>query len=162
MGNLRYFRQIPRLLQVLSLLGFLLLLAAIAMLISELVTATSALVVFLNDPNTSSPPGQTLRLLGTGMSLGLLGFGCAWPTMMYVSHLRRPGRAPWPDTWQMQALATLALVTLPLFSLALPLLFPAPLFIASGLLFLGQSAINLVEAGLLFAATFWSMIVAIT
>lgn len=162
MGITLFFRQIPRLLQVLSLLGFLLLLAAIAMLASELVTATSALVVFLDGPHTSSPAVQTLRLLGTGMSLGLLGFGCAWPTMMYMAHLRRPGRAPWPDTWQMQVLATLAIVLLPLFSLALPLLFPSPLFIASGLLFLGQSAINLVEAGLLFAATFWSMIVAIS
>ena len=162
MRNLRYFRRLPRLLQVLSLLGILLLIVALVTLTSEILTATSAFVVFLNSPHASSLAGQPPMAEGAGLSLVLLGGGCAWPSTMYLAHLRRPGRAPWPDTWQMQALATLALVTLPLFSLALPLLFASHLFAASGLLFLGQSALNLVEAGLLVAVNFWSMIVAIS
>lgn len=162
MGKLRYFRQLPRLLQVLWLFGILLLLAGIVTLTSEILTATSAFVVFLNSPQASSPAGPPLGLMGTGMSLAMLGVGCAWPSTMYVAHLRRPGRAPWPDTWQMQMLATLALVLLPLFSLTLPLLFPSSIFVASGLLFLGRSALNVIEAFLLFAVNFWSLMIAIS
>lgn len=158
MGRLDHFRRMPRLLQTLSALGMLLLLAAIVVLSVELVSGITTMCALLSDAHMAPPVNSFLRQLSVGFALGLIGMACAWPTSVYVAGRRHPGRA-WPrlETSQAQIVAALALAALPLCSLALtPLIsYTNSLGALAAVL---AAALNLIGALLLVVATIWTLV----
>lgn len=164
MGILRYVHQAPRLLQILWLLALTLSLAAVAILVSALLSASAMFGALLSGPQAGPFPGGYLsfmRLVFLGMTLGMLGGACAWPGNAYMAHMRHPGRARfWLASWQAQALAALTLAALPLGALAPVLALFSPdatpandLF--SSVLFVVVAAVNVIEAIVLLVAYLW-------
>jgi hypothetical protein len=109
---MRYFRRLPPLLRVASLLGLLFYLTALALLINYLVTGLYA----HRDP--SRVPIIALNLLW-------LGSACSFAVNGYSTRFRRSDRGPFPlDSWQSQVRAIALLSALPLCGIALALVIP--------------------------------------
>lgn len=156
MKSLRFFRQLPRLLQTLTWLGVALSLVAMALLIAAVVLGVSSLRT-LSDAPSPYHMLLMLKMLSVGMALGMVGNACAWPTNMYRARLRHPERPTLRlETWQTQIMAALALAVLPLCSLAL-----TPLLSFTSILVVAPFALNVIEAFVLIAASIWVVAVAI-
>lgn len=114
---MRYFRRLPPLLRVVSLLGLLIALASIAVLIEALLMSLS-----------SAPPHWSAdgsRLLAIGLNLGMLGGACSFAVNTYSLRFRRPDRGTFAlESWQSQVRAITLLAALPLGALVMVLVVP--------------------------------------
>ncbi len=111
---MRNIRRLPPLLRVVSILGYLFSLTAIALLIVSLVTDLLAF------PHAHG----VLSLVGTiGSNLFWLGLACSLVVSTYSTRFRRPDGRPFPlDSWQSQVRAIGLLSVLPLCGIALAML----------------------------------------
>jgi hypothetical protein len=101
---MRYFRRLPPLLLVASIVGLLFGLTASALLIESLVTDLSAF------PHAH----RDLSRVGIiGMNLFWLGLACSVVVSSYSTRFRQPDRRPFPlNSWQSQVRAILLLSAL--------------------------------------------------
>jgi heme/copper-type cytochrome/quinol oxidase subunit 1 len=141
---MRYFRRLPPLLRVASILGLLFALASLA-LIAEL--GVSLVTSFPQSPADSN------RVFGlVALNVGMLSGACSTAVNTYSMRFRRPDRGPFPlSSWQSQVRAIVLLAALPLCALALAVfapLIPLPL----DFLFLPVAAISLLAAVVLVVA----------
>jgi len=115
---MRYFRRLPPLLRVVSIMGLLFFLTAVALLI--LVINSSVMDLLSSSPHAFR---DTFRLLGIGISLALLAQVCFFAVIGYSTRFRRTNRGPFPlDSWQSQVRFILLVSALPLCALALVVL----------------------------------------
>jgi heme/copper-type cytochrome/quinol oxidase subunit 1 len=113
---MRYFRRLPPLLRVASILGLLFSLASIVTLISALYTSLQTF--------PESPP-DFRHVVGIGINLTMLGAACSSAVNIYNRRFRKPDRGHSPlSTWQRQVWAIVLLAALPSFALALALFAP--------------------------------------
>src|SRR5258706_3430878 len=116
----RYFRRLPPLLRVASLLGLLFPLASLALLVPLLVTSLPSF------PQSFSQVPSDFDHRGIiGLNLGLLGGACSVAVNAYSTRFRRPDRGPFLlSSWQSQMRAVALLSVLPLCGIALALVIP--------------------------------------
>jgi len=115
--GMRYFRRLPPLLRVASILGLLFPLASIALLIDLLATSL---------PSFPDMPPDFLRMLFIAANLGMLSGAFSYTLSIYSVRFRRPGGGQYPlDSWQSQVRAIGLLSALPLCAIALALFSPA-------------------------------------
>jgi hypothetical protein len=115
---MRYFRHLPPLLRVMSILGLLLPLASIAVLLGLLIPLLTSFPVW---------PVEADSALGIAapLSLGLLSGACAFVVNVYTLRFRRPGSGPYPlASWQSQVRWWGALAALPLGALTVAVFLP--------------------------------------
>jgi hypothetical protein len=143
---MRYFRRLPPLLRVASLLGLLFPLASLVLLIPLLVTSLPSF------PN--SPPDFGRRGI-IALNLGMLGGACSIAVNAYSTRFRRPDRGPFPlNSWQSQVRAIVVVAVLPSCALALALVAPLiPLPLA--FLLVAVAAISVLAAIVVRMATIW-------
>jgi hypothetical protein len=147
---MRYFRRLPPLLRVASILGLLFPLASIALLLSVLVMS---LLSYTQEPLDFG------RLL-IASNLGMLGGACSFAVTTYSARFRRPDWGPVPlGSLQSQVRAIVLLAALPTCALALALFIP-PTPPASFLVSLLDIAITLIAAFALLAAYLWATVYA--
>ncbi len=102
---MRYFRRLPPLLRVASILGWLFFLAAIALWGYSLV---------MKAPPSLQSSQETDRVRIIALNLYILGLGCIFVIKTYSSRFRQPDRMPYPlDSWESQ-LRAIALMSAPL------------------------------------------------
>jgi len=145
---MRYFRRLPPLLRVASLLGLLFPLVSLALLVSVVVTSPRSFSQLPPEPDF----GRGLFAL----NLGLLGGACSCAVTTYSTRFRRPDGEPFPlGSWQSQLRAIVLLAALPLCALVLALFIPPtpPAFFLVSLL---DTAISLLGAVVLLAAFVWA------
>jgi hypothetical protein len=142
----RYFRRLPPLLRVASLLGLLFPLASLALLIPLLVTSLPSFPL--------TPPDFGRRGI-SALNLGLLGGACSVAVNTYSTRFRRPDRGPFLlSSWQSQVRTILLAAALPLCALALALVAPLiPLPLA--FVFWVVTVVSLLGAIVLLIATIW-------
>ncbi len=144
---MRYFRRLPPLLRVMSILGLLLPLASIALLLGLLIPLL---------PSFPQWPVEAAPALGIALSLGLLSGACSFVVNVYTLRFRRPSSGPYPlASWQSQVGWWWALSILPLCVLALAVFLPpAPLlgFVLAALTLLAALAYL---AAWVYAADTW-------
>jgi len=117
---------LPPLLRVVSIVGLLFLLAAIALMINSFVTGLS-----------SSPHAyrDASRVEAIALNLLWLSLACSFAVNSYSARFRRPDGGPFPlDSWQSQVRAIVLLSALPLCGIALALVIP-PTALAFGVVF---------------------------
>jgi hypothetical protein len=118
---MHYFRRLPPLLRMISLLSLLLWLTALVLILEGLPIIP-----------TSFPrvPVDAHRAGDIGMILLILSFACSFVVNNYTLRFRRPGRQAYPlDTWLSQMRWWLLLGALPLCALTVAILLPrTPLF----------------------------------
>jgi hypothetical protein len=143
---MRYFRRLPPLLRVASLLGLLFPLASLVLLIPLLVTSLPSF------PN--SPPDFGRRGI-IALNLGMLGGAFSVAVNAYSTRFRQPDRGPFPlSSWQSQVRAIALGAALPFCALALALVAPLiPLPLA--FVFWGVTVVSLLGAVVLLMATIW-------
>jgi hypothetical protein len=150
---MRYFRRLPPLLRVASILGLLFPLASLALLVSVLVTSLPS---FLQSPagfNQSSAGFD--RGVVIALNLGAIGGACSTAVNTYSTRFRQPAQGPFLlSSWQSQARAIGLLAALPLCALALAVFIP-PTSFAFGLVVLITflAAVALVVANILTLAS---------
>ena len=116
---MRYFRRLPPLLRVASLLGLLFYLAALALPMDAFIKFLSS---FPHAYQDSSP------MFIIALNLLWLGSACSFTVNGYSTRFRRSDRGPFPlDSWQSQVRAIALLSALPLCGIALALIIPRPL-----------------------------------
>jgi len=127
---MRYFRRLPPLLRVASIVGLLFRLGALALLIL-LITS------FVTDLLSSSPHAyrDSIRLSIIALNLIVLSSACSVAVNTYSVRFRRPDRGPFLlDSWQSQVRTIAPLSALPLCEIALALVIP-PTSLAFGVVF---------------------------
>ncbi len=146
---MRYFRRLPPLLRVVSLLGLLCVLASLVLLVSVLVTSLRSF------PSFSRSPLDDERRGIMALNLGLLGGACSVAVSAYTTRFRRPNRGPFPlNSWQSQVQAIALGAALPLCALAVALvapLIPLPLDFVLAIV----AAITVPAAIVLLIVTIW-------
>ncbi len=168
-ASMRYFRRLPPLLRVLTLVGLVAALAAMAMCISALllgfpIVVSSAQAPFDGAP-LPSPTAQQMAQVSTsllwrvaiGANLLPLSGACSWPVQVYVIRFRRPAYAlPWLvsqlEMWPAQLLAVLALGALPLTALVIALLTPPNVVVV-----LLAMAASVIASCVLLGANIWAV-----
>ena len=114
---MRYFRRLPPLLRVASILGLLFPLASLALLVPLLVTSLPSF------PRT--PPDFGRRGI-SALNLVLLGGACTVAVNTYSTRFRQLDRGPFPlSSWQSQVWAIVVGAVLPLCALALAMVAPS-------------------------------------
>jgi len=94
---MRYFRRLPPLLRVASILAVLFPLASMALLVA---------LIILSLPTFPQLPVAFFRVLVIGANLGMLGGACVFATSAYSTRFRQPNRGPFLlDSWQSQVQA---------------------------------------------------------
>ena len=130
---MRYFRRLPPLLRVASLLGLLFVLASLIVGIAALIVGIEA---FTSSPS-SAPPADSFRLLLIGLNLGMLSGACSFTVNTYSLRFRRPDKGLFPlESWQSQVRAISLLAALPLGALVVALVLPlgfATVFLTLGI-----------------------------
>ena len=114
---MRYFRRLPPLLCVVSLLGLLFLLAAFALGVFGLVT----------NHLSSSPsfPQSSIRVQDIAGNLGLLGLACTFAVQTYSTRFRLPDRGAFPlSSWQSRTRVIAVVAALSICSLVLAVVIP--------------------------------------
>jgi hypothetical protein len=150
---MRYFRRLPPLLRVASILGLLFALGVIALSTEIVVSFVTSLPSFFQSPaDINQSPAESNRVLGVAINLGMIGGACSTAVNTYSMRFRRPDRGPFPlSSWQSQVRAIVLLAALPLCALALAVfapLIPLPL----EFLILPVVAISILAAVVLLAA----------
>jgi hypothetical protein len=128
---MRYFRRLPPLLRVASIVGLLFVLTDLALLILLINS-------FVMDLLSSSPHASrgVSRVGAIALNLSLLSLACSIVVNSYSRRFRQPDRGPFPlGSWQSQVRAILLLSALPLCAITLALFIP-PTFLAFGVVFL--------------------------
>ncbi len=143
---MRYFRRLPPLLRVASLLGLVFPLASLALLVPLLVTSLPSF------PRT--PPDFGRRGI-IALNLVLLGGACSVAANTYSTRFRQPDRGPFPlSSWQSQSRAIALGATVPSCALALALVAPLiPLPLA--FVFWVVTVVSLLGAVVLIMVTSW-------
>jgi|GEM_PF-6358904 len=139
---MRYFRRLPPLLRVASIVGLLFALASLALL--------TKLGVALVTSFPQSPPDFN-RMLVIALNLGMIGGASSTTVSTYSLRFRPPAQGPFLlSSWQSQARAIGLLSALPLCALALAVFIPPATF-AFGLVVLITflAAVALVVANIL-------------
>ena len=147
---MRYFRRLPPLLRVASLLGLLFPLASLALLVPLLVTSLRSF------PQSFSQVPSDFDHRGIiGLNLGLLGGACSVAVNAYSTRFRRPDRGPFLlSSWQSQVRAIVLAAALPSCALALALvalLIPLPLAFVLWVV----TVVSLLGAVVLLMVTIW-------
>jgi hypothetical protein len=107
---MRYFRRLPPVLRVASILGLLFPLASIVLLVSVLVTALPSF--------PQSPPDFVAGRGLIGLNLGLLGGACTFAVTTYSTRFLWPDVRPFPlSSLQSQLWAMVLLAALPTYVL---------------------------------------------
>jgi len=146
---MRYFRRLPPLLRVASLLGLLFPLASMVLLVA---------LIIMSLPTFPQLPVDFFRVLVIGANLGMLSGACAFAISAYSTRFRRPDRGPFLlDSWQSQVRAIALLAALPLGAITLALVTPPTLLAAFGLVFLAF-AVSALAALVLVAAHLWVLV----
>jgi ABC-type glucose/galactose transport system permease subunit len=119
---MRYFRRLPPLLRVASLLGLVSAVASLVVLVEALITSLASV-----PPHWSA---NATRMLFIGLNLGMFGGACSFAVNTYSLRFRRSDGGPFPlESWRSQFQAIAVLAALPLSALAValvpPLDFPA-------------------------------------
>jgi hypothetical protein len=141
---MRYFRRLPPLLRVASILGLLFPLASIVVLLGLVSTIL---------PSFPQLPGDAFRVLTIGLNLVLLGGACTVAVNTYNTRFRRSDRGPFPlDSWQSQVRAIVGVAALPICALVLAVVIP-PTSLAWVVVFL----ISLMAAFVLLAAHLYAV-----
>lgn len=116
---MRYFRRLPLLLRVASILGLLFSLVPIVVFIEVLIAGRLSVPQWGED---------TSRVEIIAWNLGLLGCACTLSVDIYSTRFRRPDRRPFPlDSWRSQARAISLLAALPIGALVLAVIIPTSL-----------------------------------
>src|SRR5258706_3283063 len=146
---MRYFRRLPPLLRVASILAVLFPLASMALLVA---------LIILSLPTFPQLPVAFFRVLVIGANLGMLGGACVFATSAYSTRFRQPNRGPFLlDSWQSQVQAIALLAALPLCAITLALVIPPTLLAAFGLVFLAF-AVSALAALVLVAGHLWVVV----
>lgn len=113
---MRYFRRLPPVLRVASLLGLLFPLALIVAFMTLLITSLSS----------SHQSGvYASRVAVIALNLGVLGVACTSAVYTYSRRFREPDKRPYPlDSWQSQVRAILLAAALPICAIALAIIIP--------------------------------------
>lgn len=120
---MRYFRHLPPLLRMASVVGLLLILASLAL---------STALLFHVQPFLPQAAVDTSRMQLVSMNLGLLGLVVVIVILNHNIRFRQLATAQFPlSNWQSQLLAIAVLWVLPLCALAVALFFPPSLRIYS-------------------------------
>jgi hypothetical protein len=144
---MRYFRHLPPLLRVMSLVGLLLPLTSIVVLLGLLNTLLPS---FPQWPVAADP------VLGIALNLGLLGGVCSYVVGAYTLRFRRPGSGSYPlALWQSQVRWWCALAALPLCGLAVAVFLPPTPLVGFVLPVLYLLALGVYVAALVYAADKW-------
>ena len=146
---MRYFRRLPPLLRVASLLGLLFPLAALALLVPLLFSGLWSFPWF---PQVSPDFGRRGIM---ALNLVLLGGACSVAVNTYSTRFRQPDRGPIPlSSWQSQVRAIALGAAVPLCALALALVAPLiPLPLA--FVFWVVTVVSLLGAVVLLMVTIW-------
>lgn len=137
---MRSFRRLPPLLRVASLLGLLLVLAALVMFVELLITTSM--------PTVPHWLADSPRMGVIALNLIAIGAAYDFPARLYLLRWHRPDSQPFPlDTWQSQVRAVLLVAALPLGTLVLAVVVPP-----TSLAFAGVFSISILEALVLFGA----------
>jgi len=119
---MRYFRRLPPLLRVASLLGLLFPLAALALLVPLLFSGLWSFPWF---PQVPSDFGRRGIIAIIALNLVLLSGACSVAVNTYSMRFRQPDRGPFPlSSWQSQVRAIVLGAAVPLCALALALVAP--------------------------------------
>jgi hypothetical protein len=149
---MRYFRRMPPLLRVVSILAVLFPLASGGLLVALLMRSL---------PTFPQLPVDFSRVTIIAMNLGMLGGACTFALSAYSTRLRWPDWRPFLlDSWQRQVRAIAMLAALPLVAITLALVtlvIPTTLLAAMGLIVLA-SAVSVLEALMLVAAQIWVLV----
>jgi hypothetical protein len=149
---MRYFRRLPPLLRVASLLGLLFSLAALALLVPLLFSGLWSFPWF---PQVPSDFGRRGIIAIIAFNLGMLGGACTNVVNIYTMRFREPDLGPFLlSSWQSQVRAIVAGEALPLCALALALvalLIPLPL----DFVFVVVAAISVLAAVVWLMAAIW-------
>jgi hypothetical protein len=137
----RYFRRLPPLLRVATILGLVLPLASLALLLQMLPTKLS----------TSAWPADFDRVMAMVLSLNFVGMSCNPVVAAYSTRFRHPERGVFPlESWPSQVRALVIIAALPLSALAwavfIPLTQPG---------FYNVFLIDMLAAGVLIVAVVW-------
>ena len=123
---MRYFRRLPPLLRVASILGLLFALASIVGFVEVIIAVLSSIPRSPVDPS---------RMLVIALNLGMLGLACNVAVNSYSMRFRQPDKRPFPlDSWQSQVRTILLLAALPIAALVLAVAIP-PTSLAFGIVF---------------------------
>ena len=152
---MRYFRRLPPLLRLASLLGLLFPLAALALLLPLLFSGLWSFPWF---PQVPSDFGRRGIMAIIAFNLVLLGGACTNVVNTYSMRFRQPDRGPFPlSSWQSQVRAIVLLAALPSCALALALFIP-PTPPALFLVNLLDIAISVLGAIVLLVASIWATV----
>ncbi len=144
---MRYFRRLPPLLRVVSILNLLFLLASVVLFLG------SAIPVFPSFPRW---PVDASRAVGIAWNLIMLSLACSFVVSNYSLRFFRPGRGAYPlDSWQSQVRWLLALAALPLGALALAVVLPQSPRLRLVVVWSNLLAILVVGAAVVYAAGKW-------
>jgi len=133
---MRYFRRLPPLLRVASLLGLLFPLASILLFAELFATSLSSSV-------------DSSRVAMIALNLAMLGGACSVAVTTYSTRFRQPDPEPFPlSSWQSQVRTLVLLAALPSCALVLAVFIPSTA-LAFALVFL----VSILAAGVLFVAS---------
>ncbi|HEX8994884.1 MAG TPA: hypothetical protein VF812_02520 [Ktedonobacterales bacterium] len=117
---MRYYRRLPPLLRVASILGLLFALTALALFVALFVARIDAILESIPQDRLSD-----YRWLAIGLNLGLLSGACFTAVNWYVTRFREPPPAPLPlGSRRSQLRAILLLAALPLCAILLASVIP--------------------------------------
>lgn len=147
---MRYFRRLPPLLRVASLLGVLFPLASLVLLVALMVVSSP---MFSHGSVTFF-----LRMLVLGLNLSLLSGACSFAVRAYNTRFRRPDSGlSLFDSWQSQVGAIAVLAVLPLCAITLALVSPSTPPVDFELLFLAF-AVSVLAALVVLMAHLWVLV----
>jgi hypothetical protein len=151
---MRYFRRLPPLLRVASLLAVLFPLASLVLLVALM------LVSLRTFPHTSVT--FFLRMLVLGLNLSLLSGACSFAVRTYTMRFRRPDSGlSLFDSWQRQVGAIAGLAVLPLCAITLALVSPSTPPVDFELVFLAF-AVSVLAALVVLVAHLWVLVMQMT
>lgn len=117
---MRYYRRLPPLLRVASILGLLFALTALALFVALFVARIDAILESIPQDQLSD-----YRWSAIGLNLGLLSGACSTAVNRYATRFREPPPAPLPlDSRRSQLLAILLPAALPLCAILLASVIP--------------------------------------
>lgn len=162
---MRYFRRMPPLLRVASILGVLFPLASMILLVPLLIRGLST-ISQLMDRSTSTQvpqlPVDFFRMLVIGQNLSILGLACVFIISAYSMRFRRRDGGPFLlDSWQSQVRAIALLAALPLCAIILALVTTQTLPLTFVFIPLA-CAISVFAVLVILVASFWVLVTHVT
>lgn len=140
---MRYFRQLPLFLRVMSVLGLVFGLASVLMILAMIVLFITGGDVFRQELSNDH------RAFTIALNLSMVGQACAIAVHRYTTRFRQPYLERFPlDSWQRQARAIALLAALPLCAIILAAVIP----LTQDAAYLAVSLISIIAAVMLVRA----------